>query len=224
MLWHVMQTLYQGGLSDFYVAAGYRQDVIKDWVMRLPHTSGDVRVDLRNGTQETLTAGPDPWTITVVDTGLDTQTGGRIRQMRPYIGEEPFLLTYGDGVGQVDIRQLIQQHRSTDFLVTITAVAPPARFGSLALQGHRVTSFAEKSPATESLINGGYMVIEPEVFSYLEGDGTVFESDVLPALAEEGKLGAFIHSGFWMAMDTLRDKRALDALWESGERPWIWTG
>ena len=224
MLWHVMRTLATGGVSDFFVAGGYRQDRIKSWAEAYPRSSGDLRVDFSRGTVETTNGDTEPWTITVADTGQQTATGGRLLRLMPYLADDTFLLTYGDGVANVDIHALLATHRSGPYLATVTAVLPPARFGALTLEGDRVIDFAEKAPFRESFINGGYMVFEPDIFDRISGDETVLEADVLTQLAREGLLGAHIHRGFWMPMDTLRDKRVLERLWETGERPWLSTG
>jgi glucose-1-phosphate cytidylyltransferase len=224
MLWHVMRTLANGGVSDFCVAGGYRQDRIKSWAEAYPRSSGDLRVDFSQGTIETTNSDIEAWTITVADTGLETATGGRLLRLRPYLEDDTFLLTYGDGVANVDLAALLATHRSGPYLATVTAVLPPARFGALTIEGDRVVDFAEKAPFRESYINGGYMVFEPSIFDRIRGDETVLEADVLTQLAQEGQLGAHIHRGFWMPMDTLRDKRVLERLWETGERPWLSTG
>lgn len=224
MLWHVMETLSAGGCSQFFVAAGYRQDRIKDWVRSLPSATGDLYVDLVRGTERTEGSQAPAWTVMVADTGLDTQTGGRLLRMREYLSDAPFLLTYGDGLANINLELLLQQHRNSPYMVTITAVRPPARFGALTLEGSSVTRFDEKSATSDSLINGGYMIMNPEIFDLVQGDHTVLESDVLPVLAAEGRLGAYVHEGFWMPMDTLREKRELEALWQTGEPPWLSIG
>ncbi len=200
LLWHIMHIYGNQGFRDFLVAAGYRGEIILDYFRRWPP----------NGT----------WSVEVVDTGLDTMTGGRLLRLRSRIGEEPFLVTYGDGLGDVDLGALFRFHRSHGRLATVTAVRPPPRFGALTLEGDTVVEFSEKPPAREGWINGGFFVFEPGIFEYLKGDSTVLERQTLPRLAAEGQLMAWRHEGFWQPMDAPRDQEALESLWSAGQAPW----
>jgi glucose-1-phosphate cytidylyltransferase len=224
MLWHIMNVYAAHGFRDFLVACGYKGEVIKQYFTDFHLYDSDMTVDLREGrVQMHSQRGPD-WRVTLVDTGAETQTGGRVKRMEPWIGGETFLMTYGDGVGNVDVRAAVEFHRRHGRLATIAAVRPPARFGGLEFEGDQVVRFAEKPQIGEGWINGGYMVLEPRVLDYISGDETVFEREPLERLAAEGQLMAFRHEGFWQPMDTLREKLLLEELWRSGAAPWkVWT-
>lgn len=224
ILWHLMQVYAAHGCRDFVVACGYKGDQIKAYFRNLLHLSSDFTVDLATGQLDLRNASTPEWRVSVVDTGLDTMTGGRIRRLASWVGRETFMATYGDGLGNVDIGALIAFHRAHGKRATVTAVRPPARFGSLGLDGPRVREFSEKSQADTGWINGGFFVFEPEVFDYLEGDTTILEREPLERLAREGELMAYLHEGFWQPMDTLREKEQLEALWDSGAAPWrVWS-
>lgn len=220
LLWHLMHIYAAHGQRDFVVACGYKGEQIKDYFRNLLHVSSDFTVDLATGDIELRNAATPDWRVSVVDTGQDTMTGGRIRRLAEWVGRETFMATYGDGLGDVDITALLDFHVGHGRLATITAVRPPARFGSLVLEDGRVREFSEKNQADTGWINGGFFVFEPQVFDYLEGDATVLERDPLEQLAREGQLMAYQHGGFWQPMDTLREKELLESLWESGRAPW----
>jgi glucose-1-phosphate cytidylyltransferase len=220
ILWHIMQIYAFYGFSEFLVALGYKGDVIKDYFLNFYARNADLTVRLGQGENEIHSASPPDWTVHLVDTGLATQTGGRMRRLSSWIGKETFLMTYGDGVADVDVKALVAFHRSHGKLATITAVRPPARFGALVLEADRVAAFAEKPQTGEGWINGGFFVLEPEVLDLIGGDDTLWELDPLNTLAARRELMAFRHGGFWQPMDTLREKRLLDDLWRSGKAPW----
>jgi glucose-1-phosphate cytidylyltransferase len=220
ILWHIMQIYAFHGFSEFLVALGYKGEVIKDYFLNFYARNADLTVRLGQGENEVHAASPPNWTVHLVDTGLATQTGGRMRRLSSWIGRETFLMTYGDGVADVDLTSLVAFHRSHGKLATITAVRPPGRFGALVLDSDRVTAFAEKPQVGEGWINGGFFVLEPEVLDLIGGDETLWEHDPLSTLASRGELMAFRHFGFWQPMDTLREKRLLEELWHSGKAPW----
>ena len=221
ILWHIMQLYAAHGFMQFIVAAGYKADVIKEYFSNFFIHNSDFEINLRTGERKILNStNAIDWKVTVVDTGLETLTGGRIRRLRNLIGDQTFMVTYGDGLADLDIRKLVEFHRSHRKKATITAVPPPARFGALELSGERVVRFSEKPPASESWINGGFFILEPSVFDYIPGDHTSFEREPLERLAAEKELMAFRHSGFWHPMDTLRDRMYLEKLWEGNQAPW----
>jgi glucose-1-phosphate cytidylyltransferase len=223
ILWHILKLYAHFGIEDFYIALGYLGDEIKRYFVDRQTLAGSMKVDMSGHTIERIALEPETWKINLIETGQDSMTGGRIRRLRDHIGNETFLVTYGDGVADVDIDKLIAFHKGQGLVATVTAVRPPARFGGLVLDGSRVTRFSEKPQTGEGWINGGFIVCEPAVFDYLGGDSSVFETDALERLAEQGKLAAYQHPGFWHCMDTLRDKRQLEALWKSGRAPWkLW--
>ncbi|MBA3884548.1 MAG: glucose-1-phosphate cytidylyltransferase [Acidobacteria bacterium] len=219
LLFHLMQYYATYGFKHFLVACGYRGEIIKDYFRGLPTRLSDYVINLRDGSLEIVRPTELDWTVGAIDTGLETSTGGRILRLRELIGNEPFMVTYGDGLGAVDLEALVAFHRSHGRLATVTAVHPPARFGSLVLDDHRVVEFAEKPQTREGWINGGFFVFESGVFDYLD-DESPLERGPLERLAEAGELLAYRHDGFWQPMDTLRDKQLLEALWQSGKAPW----
>jgi glucose-1-phosphate cytidylyltransferase len=224
MLWHIMNIYAAHGFKEFLVACGYKGDHIKEYFHNFFIHSNDYVIDLKDGSLKILNTSGTDWKIGVIDTGLDTQTGGRIRRLASWIGDDTFMVTYGDGVAAIEIPKLIAFHRKHGKLATVTAVRPPARFGGLNLKGDAVKEFSEKPQAGEGWINGGFFVFEPGVFDYLEGDEAILEREPLEKLAEDGQLMAFKHTGFWQPMDTLREKRLLDEMWTNGNAPWkIWT-
>lgn len=226
ILWHIMSTYAHFGYMEFAVALGYRGEVIKDYFLNFRARNSDMVVDLGSGKANLKDKGSHPaWKVHLVDTGAASHTGGRLRRMKSVIAEDPvFMATYGDGVGNVDIQSLVTFHRAHGKLATVTAVRPPARFGGLALDGHRVTRFAEKPQAGEGWINGGFFVLDRQVLDYIDGDETPFETTPLERLAQEGQLMAFRHEGFWQPMDTLREKHLLEELWQTGRAPWkVWS-
>lgn len=225
ILWHVMKIYSAHGINDFIICAGYKGWVIKDYFANLVLRSSDVRFDIQNNSMELLGNGAEPWRVTVVDTGMDTMTGGRLRRVRDHVGDETFCLTYGDGVGDIDISALVAFHQRQQTSATVTAVQPEGRFGLLAVDraSNAVSSFREKHSNDAGWVNGGFFVLEPSVFELLDSDGTVWEREPLQRLAAAGQLSAFEHDGFWHPMDTLRDKEHLESLWKSGAAPWkVW--
>jgi glucose-1-phosphate cytidylyltransferase len=221
ILWHIMKIYSSYGYNDFVICLGYKGYMIKEYFANYFIHQSDLTIDLTNNTIETHHSKAEPWKVTLVDTGKESMTGGRIKQIQKYVGNEPFLLTYGDGVGNVDIAALVDDHRRNQKLVTVTAVQPSGRFGALNLaENNQVNSFLEKPKGDGSWINGGFFVCQPEVFNYLDSDSTVWEREPMERIAAEGQLQAFKHVGFWKPMDTLRDKQELEQAWESGIAPW----
>ncbi|MBI5644297.1 MAG: glucose-1-phosphate cytidylyltransferase [Deltaproteobacteria bacterium] len=223
ILWHILMYYACYGFKDFVIALGYKGEYIKSWMKEYCALNSNMRIKMGTG-EVSLNGGDVPdWTVDLIDTGTGTLTGGRIKRLAPWIGNETFMLTWGDGVADIDLYKLLQFHRSHGKLATLTAVRPPARFGHLELDNNRVIEFSEKPQTAEGWINGAFFVLEPEVFQYIEGDGTQWEKEPLETLASEGQLMAYNHTSFWQCMDTLRDKRLLEKLWNTGEAPWkIW--
>ncbi len=225
IIWHIMKIYAHYGVDDFVILCGYRGHVIKEFFRNYSMRCTSVRFDLRCGSMDILGAVPEPWTVTLVDTGEETMTGGRIRRAAEYIGDETFFLTYGDGVSDVNLSALAEQHRLEGNQVTLTAVQPPGRFGALTLaEGDtRVSDFTEKPDGDRAWINGGYFCVEPSAIDLIDSDATSWEKAPLSRIASAGRLAAFKHSGFWHPMDTLRDKHHLDQLWRDGVAPWkVW--
>jgi glucose-1-phosphate cytidylyltransferase len=223
ILWHIMKHFAHYDVRDFYVALGYKGEVIKQYFLDYYALSNDLTIDLRSGRVEPRERQSEEWVVNLVDTGDATMTGGRVKRIQPLVDDSTFMVTYGDGVSNIDIGALLEFHRGSGCIATVTAVRPPARFGGLYFDGDRVTGFTEKPQAGEGWINGGFLVFEPEIFDYIDGDGASLESDALEALAADGELAAYRHPGFWQCMDTLRDKRQLESAWNSGDAPWkVW--
>ena len=222
--WLIMNLYAYYGYHDFIICAGYKQHVIKEWFADYYLHNTDVTFDLKANSVEVHSNYSEPWRVTVVDTGLNTMTGGRVKRIQKYVGEEPFLLTYGDGVSDVDLAELVKFHREHKKYCTMTAASVGQRFGIVEVDEESgVEGFREKDEADGSLVNVGFMVCEPEVFGYLEGDQTVLEKEPLENLSKDGQLMAYRHKGFWQCMDTLREKEKLEAMWESGQAPWkVW--
>lgn len=221
ILWHIMKIYARHGITDFIVCLGYRGYVIKEYFANYTLHMSDVTFEIARGRVETIQSGAEDWRVTLIDTGAETMTGGRLARVLPRLaGEEAFCLTYGDGVADVDIGALVAFHRAHGRLATVTAVAPAARFGRLEIAGGAVTAFSEKPAGEGGLINGGFFVLSPQVGRHLPGDACVWEQGPLQALAAEGELMAFEHRGFWKPMDTLREKQELEAMWASGRAPW----
>jgi glucose-1-phosphate cytidylyltransferase len=215
-----MMHYYRYGFDDFVIALGYKGDYIKKYFVDYAHLQGDLTVDFRTGKTSHENGKLPQWTVRMVDTGVPTLTGGRIKRLQPVVGNERFMLTWGDGVSDVDLKQLLDFHRSHGKLATVTVVRPTARFGHVEFDGDRVKEFSEKPQAAEGWINGAFFVLEPQVFDYIAGDETQFEKEPMERLAREGQLMAYRHSSFWQCMDTLRDKKLLQDLWDSGRPPW----
>ncbi|WP_370778034.1 glucose-1-phosphate cytidylyltransferase [Holdemania massiliensis] len=224
IMWHIMKYYSSFGFQDFIICCGYKGYVIKEFFADYFLHNSDITFDLRNNRLEVLNNDSEPWRVTCVDTGLNTMTGGRIKRIQKFIGQEPFLMTYGDGVSDVDINALIQHHKQANKTLTLTAVRPGGRFGALELsETNEIRSFKEKNIDDGGWINGGFMVIEPEIFEYLDGDSCVFEREPLETLASMGELQAYKHYGFWQCMDTMNDKNKLEKLLEKNEAPWkVW--
>jgi glucose-1-phosphate cytidylyltransferase len=224
ILWHIMKIYSSYGYNDFVICLGYKGYLIKEYFANYFLHKSDVTINLKSNTVKVDDSKAEPWTITLVDTGNESMTGGRIKRIQNHIGNEPFLLTYGDGVSNVDISELVKFHKSNGKLCTVTAVQPSGRFGALNLsENDQVHSFMEKPKGDGSWINGGFFVCEPEVFNYINGDSTVFEKEPMENIAAEGEMIAFKHNGFWKPMDTLRDKHELEADWQSNEAKWkVW--
>lgn len=221
ILWHIMKHYAHFGFKDFVVALGHKGEVIKKYVTDYCSLNGNLKVDLHNGSVIRNGGGSRPdWRIELIETGIETPTGGRIKRLAPYIGSETFMLTWGDGVSNVNLHELLAFHRAHGKLATLTAVRPPARFGHLEIDGSSVMSFSEKPQTSEGWINGAFFVLEPGALDYIDGDDTQWERAPLERLARDGQLMAYLHTSFWQCMDTLRDKKLLEELWDSGKAPW----
>lgn len=225
ILWHIMKLYSHYGYNEFVVCCGYKQHVIKEWFADYYLHNSDITFDFTNGNKMTIHNNvAEPWKVTLVDTGLNTMTGGRVKAIREYIGDETFMLTYGDGVSNVDIESLVKFHESHGKMVTMTAVNIGQKFGVLDInEGNRIDAFREKSENDGAMINAGFMVCNAEIFEYIAGPATIFEKEPLERAAKEGELMAFKHDGFWQCMDTQRDKVQLEEMWASGKAPWkVW--
>lgn len=220
ILWHIMMLYSQYGYNEFAIALGYKGEVIKKYMVDYHSLSSNMTVDLKDGKVETHGAQTPDWKVDLIDTGPGTMTGGRIKRLIPYMGNETFMLTWGDGVSTVDLDKLLAFHRSHGKLATLTAVRPPARYGHLEFDGDKILQFTEKPQTAEGWINGAFFVLEPEIYDYIDGDDTQFEHEPLERLAAEGQLMAYRHDGFWQCMDTLREKHILENYWASGNAPW----
>lgn len=220
ILWHIMKIYSACGINDFVVCLGYRGYMIKEYFANYYLHMCDVTFDLAQNQMEVHESKAEPWRVTLVDTGNDTMTGGRLRRILDYLGDEDFCFTYGDGVADIDISDLVAFHRRQGTIATVTAVQPPGRFGAMEVDGRLVKRFMEKPHGDGAWINGGFFVLSAGVRDYLDGDDTVWEREPLERLAEEGELSSYPHSGFWQPMDTLRDRHYLEALWETREAPW----
>jgi len=225
ILWHIMKMYSAHGIKDFIICCGYKGYMIKEYFSKYFLHMSDVTFDLRNNSMRVHQNNVEPWQVTLIDTGGNTMTGGRIKRVKDYIADETFCLTYGDGVSDLDITELIKFHRQEKALATLTAVQPPGRFGALTLRKDqtKIAGFREKPQGGDAFINGGFFVCEPAVLDYIKDDSTVWEGEPLENFAREGMLAAFRHDGFWHPMDTLRDKNVLEDLWQSGNAPWkVW--
>lgn len=222
ILWHIMKYYSSFGFNEFVICCGYKQYVIKEFFADYYLHMSDITFDFTNeNSLEVHTNNTEPWKVTLIDTGLNTMTGGRIKRVAKYLDNEPFMLTYGDGVANVNIHELVAFHKSHGKIATLTAIQPGGRFGMLDIQDENVISkFKEKSKDDGGWINGGFMILEPKIIDYISGDSTIFEKDPLETLATEGQLMAFPHAGFWQCMDTMRDKELLERLWNEGKAPW----
>jgi glucose-1-phosphate cytidylyltransferase len=222
ILWHIMKTYEAHGITDFILALGYKGEVIKDYFLHYHPRQSDLSVSLKTGKINYTNPSAEDWNVSLSDTGAQTMTGGRLLRLKPLLREGgTFMVTYGDGVSNIDITKLLKFHRSHGKIATVSAVRPPVRFGELLLDGDGVTQFQEKPQAGEGWINGGYFIFEPEVFDYIKDDTTFLEREPLENLAKDGQLLAFRHSGFWQCMDTIRDRDFLESLWQTGNSPWL---
>lgn len=223
LLWHIMKHYAHYGMKEFYIALGYRGDAIKRFFMDYYSLNGSITIDLASGSVNTQDRECEDWIVHLKNTGQDSNTGGRVNRLKSYLSDGTFLVTYGDGVADINLHELLAFHRSHGRLATVTAVRPPARFGGLIFEGDMVVDFTEKPQIGEGWINGGYLVLEPEIFNYLEGDQSSLEADALERVAADNQLAGYRHQGFWQCMDTLRDKRLLESLWHERRAPWkVW--
>ncbi|MFA9439812.1 glucose-1-phosphate cytidylyltransferase [Uliginosibacterium sp. sgz301328] len=223
MLWHILKIYSSHGVNDFIICCGYKGYLIKEYFANYFLHMSDVTFDMRENTMQVHHKKAEPWRVTLVDTGESTMTGGRLKRIAPHVGDDDFCMTYGDGVSDVDVGALIAFHRQHGKLATVTGVQPPGRYGSLDLNGTNVKSFLEKPNGDGGWINGGFFVLSPKVLDLVEGDETIWEREPMEALATQGQLEAYFHSGFWQPMDTMRDKVNLESLWEAGRAPWkVW--
>jgi glucose-1-phosphate cytidylyltransferase len=223
ILWHIMKHFAHYGHREFFIALGYKAEVIKRYFLDYYTLSGSMTLNLSNGEVRVHNKECEDWTVHLIDTGLQTNTGGRVKRLEPWLRQEPFMVTYCDGVSDVDLNDLLRFHRTHGQTATVTAVRPPSRFGGLIFEGDRVREFTEKPQIGEGWINGGFFAFESGIFAYLKGDTTSLEAHALEALAAEGRLAGYRHTRFWQCMDTMRDRRLLESLWEGGQPPWrVW--
>jgi glucose-1-phosphate cytidylyltransferase len=223
ILWHIMKHYAHYGFQEFFVALGYKGEYIKRYFMDYYTLNGSMTLDLATGLVQPQAKECEDWKLHLIDTGVQTNTGGRLKRLEPYLGDETFMITYGDGVSNIDLQRLLEFHKSHGKWVTVSAVRPPARFGGLVIEGDLVANFTEKPQAGEGWINGGFLMMEPQVFKYLSNDSAGLEVELLERLAADGQLAAYRHYDFWQCMDTLRDKHHLENLWQNGNPPWkVW--
>jgi glucose-1-phosphate cytidylyltransferase len=225
ILWHIMKIYSAHGFNEFVLALGYKSEIVKEYFLNYHYLRSSFSIELRTGQVQTHDGGREEWVVHLIDTGSGTQTGGRIKRLAPWLQGETFMMTYGDGVANIDLRRLLEFHRCHGKLATVTAVRPPARFGGLSFSGDLVKVFSEKPQIGEGWINGGFFVLEPRALDYIAGDETPWEYEPLERLAADGQLVAYRHDEFWQCMDTLRDVRLLEGLWQTGDAPWkVWGG
>ena len=223
ILWHIMKIFSAHGVNDFVICLGYKGYMIKEYFANYHLHSSDVTFDMSEKSMQVHKTETEPWRVTLVDTGDNTETGGRLKRVQRFLDDEPFCFTYGDGLSDVNVSELVQFHKSTGGLAALTAVQPPGRFGALDLEQQKITGFQEKPDGDGGRINGGFFVLSPGVFDYIDGDDTIWERGPMENLAKDGQLAAFIHDGFWQPMDTLRDRVSLEEQWQSGKPPWkVW--
>lgn len=223
ILWHILKIYSHYGINEFVICLGYKGYIIKEYFANYFLHMSDVTFDILENHMEVHERYAEPWRVTLVDTGQETQTGGRLKRVREYLTNESFCFTYGDGLADIDVGKLIAFHRSQGKLATLTAIQPPGRYGAVHIEDFRVTSFAEKPAGDGAWVNGGFFVLEPRAIDYIEGDQTSWEAEPLVRLSRDGELRGYQHAGFWQAMDTLRDKNQLEELWQSGKAPWrVW--
>ena len=223
ILWHIMKMYSAYGINEFVICCGYKGYMIKEYFANYFLHMSDVTFDMKNNKMEVHRKSAEPWKVTLVDTGLETMTGGRLKKIQNFVNDETFCFTYGDGVSNVDILKLIEFHKNSKTFATVTAVQPPGRFGTLDISGNKINNFKEKPAGDGNWINGGFFVLEPEIFDYIDNDSTIWERQPLEKLANDDQLAAFRHSDFWQPLDTLRDRNHLENLWNSDKAPWkIW--
>ena len=223
ILWHIMKIYSSYGFNEFVICTGYKGYVIKEFFANYYLHTTDVTFDISKGELEIHNNKTEPWKVTLIDTGEETMTGGRLKRIAQFVDGQDFCMTYGDGVSNVNIAKLVDFHRAHGKLCTVTATRPPGRFGALGLEGESVTHFQEKPLGDGGYINGGFFVVSPKCFEYIEGDSTVWEQEPMKRLAEDGQMKAFLHDDFWLPMDTVRDRRQLEGLWQTGKAPWkVW--
>lgn len=223
ILWHIMNLYGSQGFKEFVLALGYKSEVIKEYFLNYYNHQSDLTIDLKTGTANAVNSRHKDWIVHLVDTGLNTMTGGRLYRLKDKLSKETFMFTYGDGVAAIDLKKLLEFHRSHGKIATITAVRPPARFGGMVIDGDSVKEFKEKPQTGEGWINGGFFIFEPKIFDYLSSDDVILESSPLENLARDGQMMAYRHSGFWQCIDTVRDKQLLEKMWDGGSAPWkIW--
>ena len=223
LLWHIMKTYSFYGMNDFIICCGYKGYVIKEYFANYFLHMSDVTFDMKNNTMEVHKKSAEPWNVTLVDTGIDTMTGGRLKRVKKYVDDETFCFTYGDGLSDINIKKLVNFHNDQKTTCTVTAVQPPGRFGALNIKKDKIINFKEKPPGDQSWVSGGYFVLEPTVFDYIQNDDTVWERNPLETLAESSELSAYRHAGFWNPVDTLRDKNHVENLWNTKKAPWkVW--
>lgn len=221
ILWHIMKTYSLHGINDFIICCGYKGYMVKEYFANYFLHMSDVTFDMQKNEMEIHSNHSEPWRVTLVDTGLETGTGGRLKKVKHYLSDDKhFCFTYGDGLTDVNIQETISYHLTSKQLATVTAIQPPGRFGALNIEGNKISSFQEKPPGDDTWVNGGYFVLSNKVFDYITDSSTMWEQEPLQKLADEGELSCFKHHGFWLPMDTLRDKNQLEKLWESGQAPW----
>ncbi len=223
IIWHIMKHYAHYGFKEFYVSLGYKGEYIKKYFLEYTSVQGNLTVNLATGEHKFHKKSSNDWIIHLIDTGLDSNTGGRVRRLKPWLEDETFMVTYGDGVSNVNLHELLDFHKSHGLCGTVSAVRPPARFGGLIFEGKKVKKFTEKSQTAEGWINGGFLVFEPQIFDYLDNDNTGLEADTLERLATNGQLAAYQHFGFWQCMDTVRDRMRLNEMWDNNQAKWkIW--
>jgi len=220
IVWHIMKSYAHYGFKDFFLALGYKGEVVKRYFLDHYSLGGSLQVNLSSGVVEDIEKDTEDWTVHLMDTGQTTQTGGRIKRLEPWLKDGTFMATYGDGVCDVNLQKVLEFHKAHGKIATITAVRPPSRFGGLVLEGDLIREFSEKPQIGEGWINGGFFVFEPEIFDYIAGDATSLELEPMERLAADRQLTAYRHEGFWQCMDTLREKKMLESLWQSGQAPW----
>ena len=220
IIWHIMKMYSSYGFNDFIICLGYKGYIVKEFFMNYFLLHSDLHIDLEKNSIEVLNNHVEPWKITLIDTGQDAMTGGRIKRVRDYVGDETFFLTYGDGVSDVDFTKLLAFHQSQNVAATLTAVQPPGRYGAFTLESEKISNFREKPRGDSAWINGGFFVLEPEIFEYIDTDVTIWEREPMEHLARDGKMAAYRHEKYWQSMDSLRDKNVLEEIWDSGNPPW----